>query len=371
MLSHELRNPLAPILTSVYLLRSRMIASDDPVVVESRDMIERQVQHLKRIVDDLLDVSRMALNRIELHQTPNDLGEVVSRAVESIRPMLEERGHALSIATDPDPIAISADPVRLEQTIVALLSNAVKFTDRGGRIALSIGREEGEAVVRVRDTGVGLEPVMLARAFEMFTQGDQGLARTAGGLGIGLTLARNLVRLHGGTLEARSEGAGKGSEFVVRLPLGMGVGGRGSAVGADDESLDSSPPHLPASAATPSKSSARILLVDDNLDAARSTELVLREAGHDVTVAHDGAAALKLALRQHPDLVILDVGLPQIDGYGVARELRRQSDVPLVALTGYAPEDATSLLFDAYLVKPVEPEELVRVLAEVRSRRAQ
>ena len=370
MLSHELRNPLAPILTSVYLLRSRT-ASDDPVVVESRDMIERQVKHLKRIVDDLLDVSRMALNRIELHQTPIELGEVVSRAVESIRPMLEEHGHALSIAADPDPIAMSADPVRLEQAIVALLSNAVKFTDPGGRIDLSIVREDGEAVVRVRDTGVGLEPAMLSRVFEMFAQGDQGLARTAGGLGIGLTLARNLVRLHGGTLEARSEGAGKGSEFVVRLPLSVGVGGLGLGVGADEDVPTSTPPAPRPLALAPSTSRARILLVDDNLDAARSTELVLRKAGHDITVAHDGAAALTLALRQHPDLVILDVGLPQIDGYGVARELRRQSDVPLVALTGYAPEEATSLLFDAYLVKPVQPDELVRVLAEVRARRAQ
>ncbi len=365
MLSHELRNPLAPILTSVYLLRSR-ISSDDPVVVESRDMIERQVKHLKRIVDDLLDVSRMALNRIELHHAAVNLGEVVARAVESIRPMLEERGHALSIAAEPNPIAMSADPVRLEQAIVALLSNAVKFTDRGGRIELRIGREQGEAVVRVRDTGVGLEPAMLSRAFEMFAQGDQGLARTAGGLGIGLTLARNLIRLHGGTLEARSEGAGKGSEFVVRLPITPAVPEMPEPVGALNGTRPA--PETADDAAPPAR--ARILLVDDNLDAARSTELVLREAGHDVTVAHDGAVALNLALRQRPDVVILDVGLPQIDGYGVARELRRQTDVPLVALTGYAPEEATSLLFDAYLVKPVQPDELVRVLTEVRARGA-
>jgi PAS domain S-box-containing protein len=361
MLSHELRNPLAPIMTAVYLLRE-LLVSEQPVVHEARDMIERQAMHMKRLVDGLLDISRLALNRIELQKTAVDLAELASRAVASQRPMIDERRHVLTISADPEPILLSADPLRLEQTIAALLSNAAKFTDPGGRIDVTIGREEGQAVVRVRDSGIGMEPEMIERAFELFAQGDQGLARTAGGLGIGLTLARNLARLHDGTLEAASEGLGKGSEFVLRLPLGRDE--EPGPVGQASEGPLVTRPSTMAPGLT--GGSLRVLLVDDNRDAARSTELVLQQAGHDVIVAHDGPSAIDLALRHRPDLVILDVGLPQIDGYGVARELRRQTTIPLVALTGYAPEKITSLLFDAYLVKPVEPEELVRVLQTIR-----
>jgi two-component system CheB/CheR fusion protein len=359
MLSHELRNPLAPIMTSAYLLRD-LLATEGPVVREAREMIERQAYRMKQLVDGLLDISRLALNRIELHKSSEDLGEVVARAVESLRPMVEERGHELSVATDTGPIRMSADPVRLEQMIAALVSNAARFTDPGGRITITIGRDEGQAVVQVRDTGIGMEPELLERAFELFAQADQGLARTAGGLGIGLTLARSLARLHGGTLVGQSEGRDKGSEFVLRLPI----------IPADAATEPIQQPNGvhpgPATNDGRSSSPASILLVDDNRDAARSTELVLRQAGHDVIVSHDGPAAIEMALHQRPDLVILDVGLPQLDGYGVARELRRQTTVPLVALTGYAPETSNSLLFDAYLVKPVEPDELVRVLESLR-----
>ncbi len=270
---------------------------------------------------------------------------------------------------------MSADPVRLEQAIAALLSNAAKFTDPGGRIAMTIAREGDQAVVRVRDTGIGLSPAMLVRAFEMFAQGDQGLARSAGGLGIGLTLARNLVRLHGGTVEAASEGPGQGSEFIVRLPITPAALDATPSASAPDALAprngtlagtqngtppETSPPEAPAVPVAV----VRVLLVDDNRDAARSTELLLRQAGHEVLVAHDGPSALELAFKEHPDLVILDVGLPFIDGYGVARELRRQSSIPLVALTGYSPEESTSLLFDAYLVKPVNPAELMQLMGE-------
>jgi CheY-like chemotaxis protein len=269
---------------------------------------------------------------------------------------VDEKGHALTVAADPEPIVLSGDPLRLAQVVAALLSNAVRFTDPGGRIAVSIAREGEHAIVRVSDSGIGMEPELIERAFELFAQADQGLARTAGGLGIGLTLARNLARLHGGTLEAASKGPGRGSEFTLRLPI-------------EAPEAEADEAHAHRNGSTPSHARtgpARILLVDDNKDAARSTELVLQQAGHQVKVAHDGRSAIEAALRHCPDLVILDVGLPQIDGYGVARELRRQTHIPLVALTGYAPEKSTSLLFDAYLVKPVEPEELMRVLATVR-----
>jgi CheY-like chemotaxis protein len=356
MLSHELRNPLSPIMTSIYLLREALPASDS-IVREARDMIERQANFMKQLVDGLLDIARLALNRIELHKAPVNLGEVVTRAVESLRPLVDERRHELTISADPDPILMSADPLRLEQSVAAMVSNAARFTDPGGRIAIGIGREEDHAVVRVRDSGVGMEPEMLERAFELFAQAEQGLARTAGGLGIGLTLARNLARLHGGSLVGQSDGPGKGSEFVLRVPIVPPDAAPEPA--ARPRGTRSRPANDAGNAPLP----ARILLVDDNLDAARSTELLLRQAGHEVIVAHDGAAAIEMALRHRPDVTILDVGLPQIDGYGVARELRRQTSIPLVALTGYAPEKSTSLLFDAYLVKPVQPEELVRVLA--------
>jgi PAS domain S-box-containing protein len=363
MFSHELRNPLSPIMTAVYLLRNR-VPSDDPIAQEARQMIERQALHLKRIVDSVLDVSSKELHRTELHREPIDLRTVLIRAVQSVQPMVDGRRHQLTIEAGSEPILLSADPARLEQALAALLNNAAKFTDPGGRIELTVARENGDAVVQVRDSGIGMEPDMLERAFELFAQGEQGLARSAGGLGIGLTLARNLVRLHGGTLVAASEGRGKGSEFTVRLPISPGA--------IDGSDLAKSAPvttgthSAPETNGTSSRGPARILLVDDNRDAARSTELVLQQAGHDVIVAHDGPCAIELALKHHPDVVILDVGLPQIDGYGVARELRRQTSIPLIALTGYAPETSTSLLFHAYLVKPVQPDELVRVLAKLR-----
>jgi PAS domain S-box-containing protein len=360
MLSHELRNPLAPIMNAVYLLRE-LLSSEDPIVREARAMIERQCNHMKQLVDGLLDVSRMALNRIELVKSTVDLGEVVARSIESVSSKVDEGQHALTISADPEPILLSADPVRLEQIIAALLSNAARFTDPGGRIDVTVGHEDGQAVVKVRDSGIGMDPELIERAFELFAQGDQGLARSVGGLGIGLTLARNLARLHEGTLEAKSEGRGKGSEFTLRLPIAPPEP-ESSATTSHRNGMH----QRLESDATVTAAPARIVLVDDNRDAARSTELLLQQAGHDVIVAHDGPSAIEMTLKHRPDVVILDVGLPQIDGYGVARELRRQTSIPLVALTGYAPEKTSSLLFDAYLIKPVEPEELVRVLASLR-----
>ncbi len=302
----------------------------------------------------------MALNRIELNREHVDLAEVAARAVESVRAAADERGHTLEVSAEAGPIVLWADPLRLEQSIAALLSNAVRFTEPGGRIELHLGRQADQAVVRVRDTGIGMTPEMIDRAFELFYQGEQGLARSAGGLGIGLTLAQNLVRLHGGTIEVASDGPGKGTEATVRLPLATASTRGESHPDAPRDATEPRPPGL--------RPGTRVLLVDDNVDAARSTELVLREAGHDVVLAHDGPSAIATAIQSHPDLAILDVGLPQLDGYGVARELRRLTSIPLVALTGYAPEKSSSLLFNAYLLKPVEPDELVRVLASVMHR---
>ncbi len=384
MLSHELRNPLAPILTGVYILRD-LLPSTDSVARETRDMIERQVTVLKRIVDDLLDVSRISLNRIELHPSSIDLVEIASRAIESVRPLIETRRHTLTVTADPASILLSGDPVRLEQAIVALLSNAAKFTDPGGRIGLTLGLEGGKAMVKVQDDGPGLSSEMLERVFEMFVQADQGLARSPGGLGIGLTLARHLVRLHGGTLDGASSGPGQGAVFTIRLPTSVaaeqwrepGADGHAEAsripaarwttegIAAAGRSETQSDINVGDSLGNPPVI-RRILLVDDNIDAARSTEILLRRAGYAVELARDGEEALEKAFRLRPNLVILDVGLPRVDGYAVARELRRQTNIPLVALSAYAPEESTSLLFDAYLVKPVEPDELVQVLASRR-----
>ncbi len=285
MLSHELRNPLAPILTSLYLLK-RQNRTEDPILQQSREMIERQVMNLKRLVDDLLDVSRMALNRIELQREILDLSIIAERAADDVRPLMQERGHDLTVTTGPDPLGILADAVRLEQVIESLLTNAARFTDPGGKVWLTIKQEGVHAVVRVRDTGIGIAPEMLDRTFDLFAQADQGLARVRGGLGIGLTLARNLVILHGGTIEARSDGAGKGSEFLVRLPLEFA-----NAVGSDVPAAPGTPTDSTVMTLATGPGGRRILIVDDNIDAARSMELFLRHSGYDVQVAHDGPSA--------------------------------------------------------------------------------
>ena len=271
-----------------------------------------------------------------------------------------ERKHELTVTTGPGPLGILADPVRLEQVLESLLTNAAKFTDPGGKIWLTIEREGDDAVVRVRDTGIGIAPELLDRTFELFTQADQGLARARGGLGIGLTLARNLVTLHGGTIEAKSEGAGKGSEFVVRLPLDSAEAKTAAAPAAPD-----TPPN-PAGLDTAAGSGGRrVLIVDDNVDAAWSLALFLRHGGYDVQLAHDGHAALEMIRRYQPDVALLDIGLPHLDGYAVARQVCHEKPVSVIALTGYAPEPETRSLFDRYLVKPVKPDELLKLLREL------
>ncbi len=364
MLSHELRNPLAPILTSLYVLKKQQPA-EGTVAEQTRAMIERQVMNLKRLIDDLLDVSRMALNRIQLQKEPVDLLVVAARAVEDVQTLVREREHELTVTTSPGPLILHADPIRLEQVILNLLTNAAKFSDPGGELWLTIDRDEDHAVVRVRDAGIGIAPEMMARAFDLFAQADQGLDRARGGLGIGLTLARNLVTRHGGTIEAMSEGEGKGSEFIVRLPLASSDGSS-PAFTTDHPG----PSEVPA-AEIGNRRGHRVLVVDDNRDAALSLELFLNDAGFVVRLAHDGPTALEMVGRDPPDAVVLDVGLPHLDGIEVARQVRNQSPVPLIALTGYAPEPEAVSIFDHYLIKPVVPDELLRLLIDLVGSRRQ
>ncbi|MGP0062054.1 MAG: ATP-binding protein [Isosphaeraceae bacterium] len=362
MLSHELRNPLAPILTSLYILKEKRTAEASGVE-EIRAMIERQVMNLKRLIDDLLDVSRMAMNRIQIHREPVDLTEIARRATEDVRPLIQEREHELTVTTAAGPLILMGDTVRLEQVLLNILTNAAKFSDPGGQLWLTIERDEDFAVVRVRDAGIGIAPDMIVRAFDLFAQADQGLDRARGGLGIGLTLARNLVTLHGGTIEARSDGEGKGSEFIIRLPLASleTPGPEGSTVSSGSDDL--------SAGVTDVQTGRRVLVVDDNRDAAHSLELYLSAAGLRVQLAHDGTTALAMVQNDPPDAVVLDIGLPHLDGIEVGRHLRDQLHGPLIALSGYSPDKNAPRIFDRYLLKPVMPDELLKLLTELMATR--
>ena len=353
MLAHELRNPLAPIRNSVELMRQ--VETLDPTFQPSREMVERQVKHLARLVDDLLDVSRITQGSIRLRKEVVDLGTIVQRAVEGTRPLVESRAHELSLQLPAETLRIEADSTRLEQVVSNLINNAAKYTMPGGHIWVTAACEGDEAVVRVRDTGIGVPPDVLDRVFEPFVQQTDGsLARTNGGLGVGLTLVRSLIEMHGGRVEAESPGLGQGSEFVVRLPA-----------------------HLPAEATLPAEPSAanatrplKVLVVEDNIDAAESLATLLRLWNHDVSVVHDGRSALEAAREQQPEVVLLDIGLPGLDGYQVARRLRDEIGLDhalLVAMTGYGqPEDrrrSQEAGIQYHFVKPVEPLVLRNLLA--------
>jgi CheY-like chemotaxis protein/nitrogen-specific signal transduction histidine kinase len=349
MLSHELRNPLAPILNSLYVLRQS--ESDDQAVIQSRAMIERQVTHLKRLVDDLIDVARVTSGKVQLRLERVQLGAVVARAVESVGPRVTERHHTLATVLAPEPIWLEADPTRLEQILTNLLTNAAKYTEPGGHLWLNTQKVDGEAEIRVQDDGIGIDPGLLPRIFDLFTQADGSLDRTQGGLGIGLTLTRTLVDLHGGTIVATSEGLGKGSEFIVRLPLA-----------SDPAPGETSAGEVEAAGRGPR--SLRVLLVDDNVDAARSLSLFLKRAGHETSFVHDGVKALETVANFQPDVVFLDIGLPGMNGYDVARAMREKTAATLIAMSGYTKEeDAQGRVFDRYLVKPVHPDELLRLLS--------
>jgi CheY-like chemotaxis protein len=355
MLAHELRNPLAPIRNSLQVMR---LAEDDPVVARPcRELIERQVQQLVRLVDDLLDVSRFTQGKVDLRKEWIDLREVVRSAVETSRPLIEAAGHTLTVELAPGPLVLQADPTRLAQIISNLLNNAAKYTDRDGRISLTAGPEGDEVVVRVRDTGVGISADMLPRIFDLFTQVDGSSQRAQGGLGIGLTLVRRLVALHGGSVQAFSAGRGRGSEFVVRLR-------------ADPPEPTTPAKSAPAGADAKTASALRILIVDDNEDSADSLSTLMRLSGNEVRTATDGLAALATARDFSPNVVLLDIGLPGISGYEVAERLREQFDrsrLLLVAMTGYGQDDdrrrSREAGFDAHLVKPIDLDSLRAVLA--------
>jgi signal transduction histidine kinase/ActR/RegA family two-component response regulator len=354
MLSHELRNPLAPVLNTLAVLRARGGAR--PADVQAHELIERQVRHMARLVDDLLDVSRVTRGKIALQKERVDLGALAARAAETCRPLFEGRRHALAVALPDGPVLVEADPTRLEQVLTNLLTNAAKYTEPGGRVGMALERAGGDVIVRVRDTGIGMPPEMLARAFELFAQGERALARAEGGLGVGLTMVRSLVEMHGGAVSAHSDGPGRGSEFVVRLPLLPNGHAEGEA---------------PHEAAAPARRACRVLVVDDNRDSADSLALLLRLGGHAVQVAYDGRAALEAALAAPPEVVFLDIGLPGMDGHEVGRRLRAQagmSGAMLVAISGFGQEEdharSREAGFDHHLVKPVEPEAVQALLAE-------
>ena len=379
MLAHELRNPLAPIRSALHLMS---LPNVDPGTADrARAMAQRQVAQLARLVDDLLEVSRITRGKIQLNASEVDLTAVVPRAVEAVRPAMEQQGHALEVSLPDGPLLLSADPARLEQVLVNLLNNAAKYTEPGGRVTLRADRDGPWATVRVRDTGIGIAPEMLPKVFDMFAQVDHSLDRSQGGLGIGLTLVRTLVELHGGAVEARSDGLGAGSEFIVRLPLADGrpegsLTPRASADGVPEPSADgAAEPSADGKPAAPAQP-LRILLVEDHPDGAEILAALLRHWGHDVSVVSDGARALEAAQADPPELILMDLGLPGMDGFEVARRVRGLGATPapfLIALTGYGQEEARRKTaeagFDLHLVKPVDPGDLGRILAEVVSGR--
>lgn len=357
VLAHELRNPLAPIRNALQVIR--LGGQDAAVVEQMRGMADRQVAYLVRLVDDLLDLSRISRGRMQLLKEPLDVAQPVQRAVEAVQPQVQERGLTLSLSLPAEPAYVEADPTRLQQVMGDLLSNAAKYTDPGGTILLTARQEGGDVVLRVKDTGVGIDPEMLPHIFDLFVQAERRLDRAQGGLGLGLTLVKKLVEMHGGSVEAHSEGHGRGSEFVVRLP----------ALPEDrtGELLRQQPADQQPEAPWPPR---RILVVDDNVDAADSLAVLLRLEGHEVRVAHDGPGALAAVQADPPDVVILDLGMPGMDGFQVARRLKEQpgaKDVLLVALTGWSQEEdrrrCYEVGFDGHLTKPVEFNALRQFLA--------
>ncbi len=357
MLAHELRNPLAPVLTAVQLMERKQRTGLG--TEREREVVERQVHHMRRLVDDLLDVSRVTRGKIQLRKHPVDLVASVGRAVEAARPFADSREHTLRVELPGGPVWTEADPVRLVQVFTNLLHNAAKYSEPGGRITLTLAREGGEAVVRVADTGMGIPAEALPHLFEPFMQVARTLDRAQGGLGLGLTLVKQLVEMHGGRVEATSGGVGKGSVFTVRLPLLPA--GRVPVV----------PVAAPAEQEV-STGSRRVLVVDDNVDAAELLGEVLEMDGHRVTVVHDGTAALERMGAEEPEVIFLDIGLPGMDGYEVARRIRERAGGAgprLVAVTGYGQasdrQRSREAGFDAHLVKPVELEQVRELVADV------
>lgn len=354
-LAHELRNPLAPIRNALQVLCK--VGPPDPQLQLMRGVIDRQVTHMIRLIDDLLDVGRIRQGKLKLRREQAELASVLHHAEEMCRPLAECAGHEVSVTLPPEPVYIDADPVRLTEVFTNLLTNACKYTDPGGKVCLHAERQGSAVVVTVRDTGIGIPPDRLGHIFEMFTQVEESLERSQGGLGIGLTLVKRLVEMHGGSVEARSEGPGNGSEFTVRLPV---LAVRPKARERPDQATE------------PQAGGHRILVVDDDHDSADSLALLLKVIGNETRTAYDGEEAVVAVEKFEPELVLLDIGLPKLNGYDACRRIRQQwghKDIVLVALTGRGHEEdrrkSKEAGFDDHLVKPVEFSALVKLLASL------
>jgi PAS domain S-box-containing protein len=358
LLAHELRNPLAPIRNALEVLLIKV--QPEPELRWAREVIDRQVQQMTRLVDDLLDVSRITRGKVELRKERIELAAVVESAVEASRPLIEKWGHELTIQIPPGPIQLEGDLTRLAQVLLNLLNNAAKYTDQGGHIWLTAERQTNHVVIRVKDSGIGIPAEMLPRIFEMFRQVDRSLERSEGGLGIGLNLVKRLVEMHGGNVEAHSVGPGKGSEFIVHLPMASQLKDRGPQPVSDDKRPTVSATH-------------RILVVDDNRDSADSVAMLLSMKGNEVNTAHDGLEALQVVAAFQPDVVLLDIGLPKLNGYEVARRIREQPggcNMMLIALTGWGQEEdrrrSKEAGFDHHLTKPIDFSVLHELLAQAK-----
>jgi PAS domain S-box-containing protein len=364
-LAHELRNPLAPIRTAAHVLGAPQLSATQ--LASARQVIQRQVAHMAYLLDDLLDVARITRGKLEIRKTRMQLPSIVEAAIEAARPLLDAKRHSLEVELPPDVPELDADPQRIAQVLSNLLTNAAKYTDPGGHVALTARVEGAQLRIAVRDDGIGLTPTALATIFEMFSQVQDARHRSEGGLGIGLALVKGVVGLHGGTVEAHSEGTGRGSEFVVRLPLPMRASATASAPGPAP-AASAAPAIAPAPAPAPARPpsidrarSRRVLVADDNRDAADSLAMLLQLQGHDVRIASNGVAALAIADVFRPDLAILDIGMPDLSGYDVARQLRGKPwarDLRLIALTGWGQDDdqreARAAGFDHHLTKPAD-----------------
>jgi two-component system CheB/CheR fusion protein len=360
VLAHELRNPLAPIRNAIHVLKMR--GNDDMQLTWLRSIIERQVGHMAHLLEDLLDISRIRQNKIELRKSRVTLDSILGAAMELSRPFWEQNGQRFELNVLAGPIYVEADPPRLIQVVSNLLNNAAKYTDRGGRIALTVSVQDNQAVISVRDDGIGISPELMPKLFQIFTQDRPSLERSQGGLGIGLSIVRALVEMHGGTVEARSEGLGRGSEFIVRLP----TAGRRMPF----------QPNGGAPVARPAGERMKILVADDNQDAAETLSVFLEMLGYKVRLASDGEEALRIAETFLPDVALLDIGMPKLDGYQVADRLRASAPAAvLIAITGWGqPGDvqrAVAAGFQHHLVKPVDPERLQQLLTESACVRAQ
>jgi PAS domain S-box-containing protein len=356
LLAHELRNPLAPLRNGLQVMR--LASGDANAVAQARSMMERQLGHMVRIVDDLLDISRINQNKMELRRSRVLLTDIVSSAVETARPAIEASGHELSIALPPEPVHLDADLTRLAQVFSNLLTNSAKYTERGGRIWLTAERRGGELVVSVRDTGIGIPAEALPRIFDMFAQVDRSIERATGGLGIGLALVKGLVEMHEGTVTAASEGPGKGSTFTVKLP----------ALGTATELLGA----VPSDQVETTAPRRRILVVDDNRDSAESMAMMLKLLGNDVITAHDGIEAVAAAEKFRPGVILMDVGMPRLNGYEATSRIREQpwgQAAIIIALTGWGQEGDRALSkaagCDSHLVKPVKLSDLDKLLTEL------